>query len=162
MRYRGRRWNNILILSVILFIAVINLPTLIKTYLLQPDEVVESYPTLLDTRHPLMAIYSRDWSLNYYNGDWQSTPELSLPVLELVQRWKGLSGTAVSAEMFQSLKPTLSTPRSIEIWYDGVEEPQRITYYQTPQFWLFKNWQDQWIAVSVEQFYLFPQLDREK
>ncbi len=154
MRYSGRRWNNILILGVILFIAVLNLPTLIKTFLISEPE--QSYPTLLDSSHQVVALYSPDWSLNYHDGEWQSTPRLATEAVELSQRWKSLSGTVVDEQTYRSLKSKLSLAHSLEVWYDGVEEPQRITYYQTPQFWLFKNWQDQWIAVSVERSYLFP------
>ncbi len=155
MRYRGRRWNNILIFSVLVFIIVLNLPTIIKTYLLD-QPATQDYPTLLDRSHPVVAMYSTDWSLNYHDGDWQSTPALTVPPLELVQRWKGLVGTEVPAETFQSLKSTLSKPQTVEVWYDGVEEPQRITCYRSAKFWIFSNWEEKWIAVSVEDSYLFP------
>ena len=55
-----------------------------------------------------------------------------------------------------SLEVNLGTPRSIEVWYKEQEEPQRVTYYQTTNFWLFKNWQQEWVAVSVDKSYLFP------
>ncbi|MGX9418657.1 hypothetical protein ACWU4D_15025 [Vibrio sp. WJH972] len=155
MAYRGRRWNNILILGIILFIAVLNLPTIIKTYLIDDSEAT-SYPTLFDTSHQVVALYSSDWSLIYHGNQWQSTPVLTTDTLELVQRWKELLGTPVSDEAFNAMKDNLSAANTLEVWYDGVEEPQRVTYYRTPNFWLFKNWQQQWIAVSVEDAYLFP------
>jgi len=66
-------------------------------------------------------------------------------------------GTEVPQANFDSLKPSLDAPKSIEVWYVDQEEPQRITYYQTPQFLLLKNWQDKWIAVSVDNRYLMPE-----
>lgn len=156
MRHRGRRWNNMLMLGVILFMAVLYLPTLIKTYLVDEPESV--YPSLLDSSHPIVALYSPDWSLIYHDGQWQSTPQLETDALELAQRWKNLVGTYVPEDTFKSIKNTLSSASTVEVWYDGVEEPQRITYYRTPNFWLFKNWQQQWIAVSVDDLYLFPAL----
>ena len=65
-------------------------------------------------------------------------------------------GTPVDEDNYRSLKPRLINLNSLEVWYRDQEEPQRITYYQLPQFWLLKNWQEQWIAVSVEANYLLP------
>lgn len=154
MQYRGRRWNNILMLGVIVFMAVLYLPTLIKAYLVEESEV--AYPSLFDSSHQVVALYSSDWSLIYHDGEWQSTPQLDTDALELKQRWNNLLGTYVPDDTFNSLKGTLPSANTVEVWYEGVEEPQRITYYRTPNFWLFKNWQQQWIAVSVDDVYLFP------
>jgi predicted permease len=156
MQYRGRRWNNILMLGVIVFMAVLYLPTLIKAYLVEESEV--TYPSLFDSSHQVVALYSSDWSLIYHDGEWQSTPQLDIDALELKQRWNNLLGTYVPDDTFKSLKGTLPSANTVEVWYDGIEEPQRITYYRTPNFWLFKNWQQQWIAVSVDAIYLFPAL----
>jgi len=65
--------------------------------------------------------------------------------------------TEVDDETYQSFLPILRNPQTVEVWYSDREEPQRITFYQTPRFWLFKNWQDKWIAISVEQGYLLPE-----
>ncbi|MEL0611400.1 hypothetical protein V8Z71_24310, partial [Vibrio echinoideorum] len=58
-RYRGRRWNNILKCSEIAFIGVLNLPTMIKAYLIQPEpEVTVSSPnpSLLNPAAELQAL----------------------------------------------------------------------------------------------------------
>ncbi|HDZ9134011.1 TPA: hypothetical protein ACGFXY_003178 [Vibrio cholerae] len=151
---RRRRWNNILILSVIAFIAVINLPTVIKSYLL-PDPASQ-FPSLLRTDATLQALHFPAFSLEKCREEWQSEPELSVDGQELVQRWHALTGTEVDEATYRALQPTLPNAQTIEVWYADREEPQRITFYQTPQFWLLKNWQDRWIAVSAEASYLFP------
>ncbi|ENM3731735.1 hypothetical protein EFU53_003493 [Vibrio cholerae] len=151
---RRRRWNNILILSVIAFIAVINLPTVIKSYLL-PDPASQ-FPSLLRTDATLQALHFPEFSLEKSREEWQSEPELSVDGQELVQRWHALTGTEVHEATYRALQPTLPNAQTIEVWYADREEPQRITFYQTPQFWLLKNWQDRWIAVSAEASYLFP------
>lgn len=155
---RRRRWNNILILGVIAFIAVLNLPTLIKTYLLDDTPVVTStYPFLLNPSAELQALHFSDWSLEKLEDGWRSSVTSAIPAQELAQRWQDLVGTEVPADDFANLKAQLTEPQTIEIWYVDQEEPQRVTYYQTPQFWLLKNWQDKWIAISVEPRYLMPE-----
>ncbi|UPQ88084.1 hypothetical protein [Vibrio sinaloensis] len=153
---RRRRWNNILMLGIIAFIALLNLPTLIKTYLLEPTVVESPYPYLLNPQAELQALHFSDWSLEKNQGRWRSTIATAIPEQELAQRWISLVGTEVTSENFDSLKPQLGSPSSIEAWYLDQEEPQRITYYQTPQFWLLNNWQDKWIAISVASEYLVP------
>ncbi|EGU36697.1 hypothetical protein VII00023_01055 [Vibrio ichthyoenteri ATCC 700023] len=150
-----RRWNNRLIFGVLVFMLVLNLPTLIKTYLL--DDVIESeHPYLLNPYQELQALHTTQWSLTNEQGGWQLNLPSSILPQEFAQRWKTLVGTALTNENYQSLKANLTSPQSIEVWYVDQEEPQRITYYQLPQFWLLKNWQDKWIAVTVEPSYLLP------
>ena len=151
---RRRRWNNILILLVILFIGVLNLPTIIKSYLIEP--AVSPFPTLLNSEWELQALHFPELSLEKNQGRWRTTPPSSVAPEELVERWQQLVGTEVDDETYQSFLPILRTPQTIEVWYSNREEPQRITFYQTPRFWLFKNWQDKWIAISVEKGYLLP------
>jgi hypothetical protein len=81
--------------------------------------------------------------------------ESTISAEDLASRWISLAGTEVDEDTFSQLKGSLSSPETIEVWYLDQEEPQRVTYYQTPKFWLLKNWQDKWIAVSVEDSYLF-------
>ena len=165
MRYRGRRWNNILMLSVIAFIGVLNLPTIIKTYLLEPESEViaeSGFPYLLNPTDQLTAMHFSDWSLLLTDNGWEyqsqgKAQELSEPSeQELSQRWQHLVGTEVDAKTYQSLSSSLKSPQTIEVWYQNQEEPQRVTYYQLPDFWLLKNWQGKWLAVSVEAEYLLP------
>ena len=117
MRYRGRRWNNILMLSVIAFIGVLNLPTIIKTYLLEPEPEVASesgFPYLLDPSDQLTAMHFSKWSLVLTDDGWQyqsqgSAQELSQPsAQELSQRWQQLVGTEVDEQTYQSLSASLS------------------------------------------------------
>ena len=152
---RRRRWNNILILAIIAFIVILNAPMWIKTYLL-PEEA-DPYPNLLRSDHEVSAIYYSGWELDLHNGQWQSNINVSLPAEELVARWQSLKGTELSEPQYESLKPQLDTPETIEIWYQGLDEPQRITFYRLPDFWLFKNWQDKWIAISVDGDYILPE-----
>lgn len=165
MRYRGRRWNNILMLSVIAFIGVLNLPTIIKTYLLEPEpEVVaeSGFPYLLNPSDQLTAMHFSKWSLVLTGEGWEyqsqgNVQKWSQPsAQELSQRWQQLVGTEVDAQTYQSLSASLTSPQTIEVWYQNQEEPQRITYYQLPDFWLLNNWQGKWLAVSVETEYLLP------
>ncbi|MEZ9254150.1 hypothetical protein AB4139_12645 [Vibrio cyclitrophicus] len=164
MRYRGRRWNNILMLSVIAFIGVLNLPTLIKAYLIEPEPQVDSpYPYLLNPAAELQALHFAKWSVIQQGNHWvyqfkgTDLPQTTT-AKELSQRWKELVGTKVDTPTYTDLTPRLNTPHTIEVWYQDQEEPQRITYYQLPEFWLLKNWNDQWLAVSIEESYLFPSL----
>lgn len=152
---RRRRWNNILIIGVVAFMLILNLPSIIKTYLITPAQESQ-YPSLLQPGHDIKAIYFSKWSLDKNQGQWRLEPMMAVDADELVQRWQDLAGTEVGDESYQKLLPQLSSPQTIEIWYEDLEEPQRITFYQTPNFWLLKNWQDKWIAVSVEESYLFP------
>ncbi|EMA8959611.1 hypothetical protein U5315_003724 [Vibrio fluvialis] len=152
--HRRRRWNNILILAVIVFIGVLNLPAFIKSYLIEPE--VSSYPTLLNPHAKLQAMHFARLSLELNQGRWRATPPTEVAPEELVKRWQELVGTEVNDETYLSLQPNLRSPQTIEVWYSDQEEPQRITYYRTPQFWLFKNWQDKWIVISVDNGYLLP------
>jgi hypothetical protein len=46
---------------------------------------------------------------------------------------------------------------TIEVWYQEVEEPQRITAYPLEQFWLLNTYDGLWVAVSFEGSELLPQ-----
>ncbi len=152
---RRRRWNNILIFGIIVFIVILNAPMWIKAYLLPED--VDSYPNLLRSDYAVSAIYYRGWELEYTNGQWQSNIKANIAATELISRWQSLEGTELSEEQYEKLKPQLDTPETIEVWYHGLEEPQRVTFYRLADFWLFKNWQEQWIAISVEGNYILPE-----
>ncbi|MFN1551745.1 hypothetical protein [Vibrio natriegens] len=151
---RRRQWNNILILGVIAFIVILNAPMWIKTYLL--SEEVDPYPNLLRSGHQVSAIYYSGWELELKNGEWQANIKVSIPSEELVARWQSLEGTELTEQQYEALKHQLKAPESIEVWYQDLDEPQRITFYRLSDFWLFKNWQDKWIAISVDDGYLLP------
>ena len=156
-------------LSVIAFIGVLNLPTLIKAYLIEPEpeqQVSSPYPYLLNPGAELQALHFAKWSLVLEDGQWGyqlkgSAPAQSISAQERAQRWQQLVGTEVDSQTYTSLASQLNTPHTIEVWYQDQEEPQRITYYQLPEFWLLKNWNDQWLAVSIEESYLFPSLNQD-
>ncbi|EKO3779829.1 hypothetical protein P0F39_001351 [Vibrio metschnikovii] len=158
--HRRRRWNNILIILVLLFIGVLNLPPLLKSYLMSNNSEEQVYPSLFIPNTSLQAVYTRSFELIFDQNEWQVTPSIDATPEQLVQRWQALVGTEVDEQTVRALQPNLIGPQTIEVWYQDLEEPQRITYYQAPQFWLFKNWQDKWIAISVEADYLFPSSSR--
>ncbi len=105
---------------------ILNAPTWIKTYLI--DEQVDPYPNLLRSDHDVSAIYYAGWELDKQNGQWQSNIKANIPVQEIVTRWQSLEGTELNSQQYEQLKPRLSSPESIEVWYQGLEEPQRITF----------------------------------
>ncbi len=152
---RRRRWNNILILGIIAFIVILNAPSWIKSYLISQE--ADLHPSLLRSDHAISAIYYRDWELTLNKGQWQSNIQANIPATELATRWKSLEGTELSEQQYSALKTQLNTPETIEVWYQGVEEPQRVTFYRLADFWLFKNWQDKWIAISVQSEYILPE-----
>ncbi|WP_375752224.1 hypothetical protein [Vibrio sp. HN007] len=155
MKLSRRGWNNVLMLGVIVFMMALNLPNILKGAM-EDSEQVSEYPYLMDPNsHPVQVHFS-DWSIIKTEAEWSATEELSISASELVQRWKKLVGTEVLASTFDKLKEKLNSANTIEVWYQDIEEPQRITYYETPQFWLMQNWQGKWIAVSVDSEYLFP------
>ncbi len=154
MRLSRRGWNNVLMVGVILFMIILNLPTIIKENFLSQDET--QYPALFEPGYTVQKMHFARWSLTHNEQGWQSDRTLSVSPLEAMQHWKSLNGTPVDENTFKQLKPQLTTPSTLEVWYVDKEEPQRITFYQMPRFWLMQNWQQQWIAVSVEREYLFP------
>lgn len=158
---RRRRWNNILIAGITFFIVIINAPILIKTYLLDDQsttqiESINGYPSLLNPKTQLLSIQLSDNSLEWQKGAWVTTRDLSISPQEWAQRWQSLLGTQLDDATMQKLAPQLIEPETIEVWYQDQEVPQRITFYRLTDFWVFKNWQDQWIAISVSTDYLFP------
>lgn len=157
MRYTGKRWNNILILAIIAFAVILNLPTIIKTYLIEkPTVSATAFPTLFNRQYPVTALHTKAWSLMNKSGQWTISIPLTISADELIEHWLAIQGTVIDDATYQKLQSQLPLPQTVEVWYQDLEEPQRITYYQTPKFWLFKNWQNEWIAVTVETSYLFP------
>ncbi|MEZ9231562.1 hypothetical protein AB4259_10830 [Vibrio amylolyticus] len=151
---RRKRWNNLLMLAIVAFIGVLYLPTMIKTYLIEPPQ--SPYPYLLNPSKDLQSLHFNRWSLEKNQGRWRINKPSNISPEELADRWSQLIGTEVDDDTRQTLAPSLQNPQSIEVWYVDQEEPQRITFYQTPQFWLLNNWQGKWIALSVEPGYLLP------
>ncbi|WP_456296424.1 hypothetical protein M1D72_21090 [Vibrio sp. AK197] len=157
---RRRRWNNILILCIIGFIALINLPSLIKSYLLEPPAT--PYPAVLINDATLTALHFNYGVLELRDGEWEANFTVKDSAPQLAQRWQTLVGTPVDEETFEQLEPNLKGPQSIEAWYRDREEPQRITIYRSPQFWLMKNDQQRWVAVTAERTDLFPPIPKQQ
>ncbi len=151
---KRRRWNNYMMLGVIAFMLLLNLPTIIKTYLL-PEPEPESV-WLLNPQDAVTEINTQAWSLRYRDSHWSFMPKVDADGAELAERWQSLRGSVVSEAMLTQLKQNLPAPETVEIWYDDQEEPQRITLYRFAQFWLLNNYQQQWVAISLQADYLLP------
>ena len=160
MRLTRRGWNNVIIIGVLAFIAVIQLPGLIRARLTTPVASVPS-PAVI----PLFAqdrIIQRlllpKMAFQHSVAGWESNPSITLDIATFIARWQTLAGTEVSEQQLVSLKSQLKTPRTVEAWLVGYSQPQRITAYQLPHFWLFNNGTGQWLAVTVDADFLFPPL----
>lgn len=159
MRLSRRGWNNVIIIGVVCFIAVIQLPELVKSRFASQDAPVASGSALTrllpEGAKPVRMVLP-DTALSHQTLGWQAVPATSLPAHTLVAHWQTLAGTPVDDAMMAQLKPQLTTPRTVEIWLAAHEEPIRVTVYALPQFWLLSNWQGDWLALSVDEAYLFP------
>ncbi|MGR5140707.1 hypothetical protein ACQKPX_03415 [Photobacterium sp. DNB23_23_1] len=158
MRLSRRGWNNVMIIAVICFIAVVQLPELVKQRFGQEGLAREGsgMAMLLPFESTIEQLHLPQTSLQREGGEWVARPRVALPAAQLISHWQALTGTAISNEVVGKLKSTLPPPSSVEIWLAGQEEPVRVTVYQQPQYWLLQNWQGEWLAVSVEAAYLFP------
>ncbi|KHT65292.1 hypothetical protein RJ45_01960 [Photobacterium gaetbulicola] len=158
MRLSRRGWNNVIIIAVVCFIAVVQLPDLVKQRLghEHSPQTPAEMTMLLPSDSTIEQLHLPHTSVHQQALGWLASPRVALPADLLIGHWQALGGTAVSDEMVGKLKPTLPPPSSVEIWLAGREEPIRVTVYQQPQFWLLQNWQGEWLAVSVEETYLFP------
>ncbi|WP_261857662.1 hypothetical protein [Photobacterium sanguinicancri] len=156
MKLSRRSWNNVIIFAVIIFIAVIQLPTLIKEkYGTAPSQSTLS--ALLPEQAVIEQLVLPDQHYVRLGADWRITgDEAVIHDDSVIMHWATLAGTPVDDATMAKLKPQLTHPVSVEIWLQAYDEPVRVTVYQLPQFWLLKNWQSQWLAVSVEPTYLFP------
>ncbi|MGF1835284.1 hypothetical protein [Photobacterium sanguinicancri] len=156
MKLSRRSWNNVIIFAVIIFIAVIQLPTLIKEkYGTAPPQSTLS--TLLPEQAVIDQLVLPEQRYVRLGADWRiAGDEAVIHDDSVIMHWATLAGTPVDDATMAKLKPQLTHPLSVEIWLQAYDEPVRVTVYQLPQFWLLKNWQSQWLAVSVEPTYLFP------
>lgn len=147
-----RKYNNILMISVVVFIGVLQAPPLIKTYLLEPKPVVSEITSgvqpLFDSRDSIQTMHFSNFDLKAEESEQDN---------QYINNWSSVEGTVLDAESVKVLKTKLPAPSSVEVWFEKEEEPQRITVYQAPNFWMMQNWQGEWIAVSAEKSYLFKQ-----
>ncbi len=156
MKLSRRGWNNLLMLFVIAFIAVLQLPNIISKHLTPPEPDSVSTAYLLPLNSTIHQINFPQLSVIQTEGIWQSKSDTGLEaenITQVVEHWSELQGSIVTDEMKQQL--SLPLPSTVEIWTAEHEEPQRITVYQLPTFWLFKNGVADSIAVTVESEYLF-------
>lgn len=144
-----RKYNNMLIIFVLLFIGVLQAPQLIKTYLLEPERQIETVTGVQPLFEGINTIQKMHFS------DYDLTTDTTEVDSQLIERWFILEGTVLNEESVKALKTKLPAPSTVEVWLDNQEEPQRVTIYQAPNFWMMQNWQGEWIAVSAEEGYLF-------
>ena len=144
-----RKYNNILMIAVLVFIGVLQAPQLIKTYLLEPEQQVDTVTGV----QPLFEGSNTIQKMHF--ADYDLAPDTSETDSQLIERWFTLQGTVLNEESVKVLKTKLPAPSTVEAWLEKQEEPQRITIYQAPNFWMMQNWQGEWIAVSGEEGYLF-------
>jgi hypothetical protein len=162
MRLSRRGWNNVIIVAVVIFIATIQLPDLIKARLASsdeasPDEIVSPIlHSLLPAKATISQLVLPHHQIMKKEGIWISEPSINTEPQIWIDHWESIAGTPVNDDMMVKLKSQLTSPRTVEIWLQSAEEPIRVTVYQQPQFWLLKSWQGSWIAISVEEAYLFP------
>ncbi|PSV97290.1 hypothetical protein [Photobacterium iliopiscarium] len=160
MRLTRRGWNNVIIIGVLAFIAAIQLPGLIRARLTTPVASVPSpavIPLFAQDRM-IQRLLLPKMAFQHLVAGWESNPSITLDIATVVARWQALVGTEVSEQQLVSLKSQLKTPRTVEAWLVGYSQPQRITAYQLPHFWLFNNGAGQWLAVTVDADFLFPPL----
>ena len=160
MRLTRRGWNNVIIIGVLAFIAVIQLPGLIRARLTTPVASVPSpavIPLFAQDRM-IQRLLLPKMAFQHSVAGWESNPSITLDIATFIARWQTLAGTEVSEQQLVSLKSQLKTPRTVEAWLVGYSQPQRITAYQLPHFWLFNNGTGQWLAVTVDADFLFPRL----
>ncbi len=166
MRYRGRRWNKHTHVKRDRFYWGAQ-PSYFdrKAYLIEPEpeQQVISLSPFVKPGAELQALYFAGRVIGASeDGQWSYQLKGSAPA-QHVLKTRSTMATACWhrgwPQTYTDLASQLTTPHTIEVWYQAsAEEPQRITYYQLPEFWLLKNWNDQWLAVSIEESYLFQVL----
>ncbi|MFA0442388.1 hypothetical protein BCU70_16965 [Vibrio sp. 10N.286.49.C2] len=158
-----RRWNSVLMAAIILFMGVMAAPTLIKQYLILPHDatppgmILNPSYSVIEINAAGLQLYINDKSSVLGDEQWRSIPErFDRQASQLVANWQAIHGTIVDESTLQQLKPALESPVTIEVWYQEVEEPQRITAYRFDQFWLMKTYNQEWVAVSFDEQELLP------
>lgn len=154
---RRQKYNSMMMLVVIIFIGVFNLPALLKHYQSDPPDVthpyvINPYATIKNIAFP-RGVLSQD-----KNGHWKVDDVPDQDFSRLTENWKLLVGTHVPAELYDQLKlKKLTEPSSMTVTFEEESvAPQTIIFYKTDEFWLFYNWQQRWVAVSGSAENLFP------
>ncbi|MDD1782048.1 hypothetical protein LRP49_12790 [Enterovibrio sp. ZSDZ35] len=157
-----RGFNNILIIGILVFIALMNLPTYLRSKVAEYDAaqqsqqaIPESVIALLPSNLNVKALQFPNFTLTQ-GSPWQTDIALDISPTELAGRWMNLSGTEIDKATYDKLKPSLRSPSTLVVDLGPEIEPLRLTYFQLPQFWLIQNAENHWLAVSVDPHYLFP------
>ncbi|MGF1768653.1 hypothetical protein L4D06_14890 [Enterovibrio makurazakiensis] len=157
-----RTFNNFLIIGILFFFMMMHLPDYIRTKLAEGEQsqhveqvLPEGVIALMPDDVSVLSLKFPTFTLT--NGTpWQTDKRLDVSATELANRWLNLSGTEIDTETYNKLKPSLRSLATLVVDRGQHMEPLRLTYYQLPQFWLIQNWENRWLAVSVDQHYLFP------
>ena len=161
-----RTFNNFLILGVLLFIALINLPTYLRSYIAELDAGNTKTPQV-----QLLALFPQGIKVETFEFSnmvltqgkpWQTNAPLSVSASELASRWLHLAGTKVDKQMYEKLEASLPKASILVVNLQENEAPLHLTYYQFPSFWLIQNAKKHWLAVSVSPEYLFPLVQKEE
>ncbi|MGL4826805.1 MAG: hypothetical protein ACRC24_04910 [Vibrionaceae bacterium] len=163
-----RTFNNMLIASVLIAIALFNLPTYLNSMYGKNAEspsaaaqVIALLPAAsqpdakTDPKADIVALHFAQLTLVKKQANWQTSKPLSVAPDELAKRWFELQGTLLEPQVVQSLQATLTDPQTVKV-ANRQHPPYELTVYQLPSFWVMRNWQGEWLAVTVEKEYLFP------
>ncbi|PSU42755.1 hypothetical protein CTM97_07630 [Photobacterium phosphoreum] len=101
-------------------------------------------------------------TLQHSEAGWQSQPSIVVDIATFIGHWQTLKGTKVTAKQLLAFKKQLLIPYTIEAWFVGYSQPQRISAYQLAHFWLLNNGAGQWLAVTVDSDFLFPPLSSKR
>lgn len=168
MQLTRRGWNNVIIIGVLAFIAVIQLPELLRTRLATTTSstasliVSSTVIPLFASDRVLQQLILPQVTLQHSKAGWQSQPPIVVDIATFIGHWQTLKGTKVTAKQLLALKKQLLIPYTIEAWLVGYSQPQRITAYQLAHFWLLNNGAGQWLAVTVDSDFLFPPLSSKR
>lgn len=160
MQLTRRGWNNVIIIGVLAFIAVIQLPELLRAHLASTTTSVASsiVMPLFAPDRVIQRLLLPNISFQHSVTGWDSQPPMAFDIATFVARWQTLEGTKVTEQQLLALKGQLLAPHTIEAWFVGHSQPQRITAYQLSHFWLLNNGAGEWLAVTMASDFLFPPL----
>ncbi|OBU19478.1 hypothetical protein C0Z01_14595 [Photobacterium kishitanii] len=161
MRLTRRGWNNVIIIGVLAFIAVIQLPELLRARLATTTTSVAPSSTVIPLFAPdrvIQQLLLPKMTFQHSLTGWNSQPSVAFDIATFIARWQTLKGTKVTEQQLLGLKKQLLVPNTVEAWFVGHSQPQRITAYQLSHFWLFNNGAGEWLAVTVASDFLFPSL----
>lgn len=154
-----RTWNNVLIIGIVCFIGLMFLPEYFRAKLAdaEREKAQPGVISLLPDAVRVKALQFNGFRL-YDDGKWQSDRPLSVSADELANRWITLSGTVINEGMLKQMKPGLTNPETLNVIIGEQQQAYRLTFYRLDKFWLLQNWENRWLAVSVDQNYLLPDI----